>query len=102
VTLGAIALAFIPLFVAVDVVGLLPIYLGLTSGLSAVERKPVAVEATLTAGAVGLAFLLLGDAILRLLALRLREGLEPPARRDRRDADPAGHPAAVDLARGGR
>ena len=64
-----LALAFLPLFVAVDVVGLLPIYLGWTASLSEVERRPVALEATLTATVVGVSFLLAGDAILTVLGV---------------------------------
>ena len=64
-----LALAFLPLFVAVDVVGLLPIYLGWTASLSEVERRPVALEATLTATVVGVSFLLAGDAILTVLGI---------------------------------
>lgn len=62
-------LVFIPLFVALDVIGVLPIYLAFTSGLAAVERAQVVLEATLTAGAIGLGFLFVGDAILRFLGV---------------------------------
>ncbi len=64
-----LARTFIPLFVAVDVVGVLPIYLALTAGLAREERRVVVVEAALTAGAVGLAFLFLGDAVLAMLGV---------------------------------
>lgn len=62
-------LAFIPLFVAVDVVGLLPIYLGTSSGIDEPERRNLVLEATLTAAAVGTGFLLVGDAILHFLGV---------------------------------
>ncbi len=62
-------LAFIPLFVAVDVVGLLPIYLAVTGGLAERDRRRVVVEATLTAAAIGVAFVLVGDAVLRVLGV---------------------------------
>jgi multiple antibiotic resistance protein len=65
--LAGFAQAFVPLFVAVDPVGILPIYLGLTARLGHAERRPVAREAALTAAAVGIAFLLAGDAVLALL-----------------------------------
>jgi small neutral amino acid transporter SnatA (MarC family) len=47
-------LAFIPLFVAIDVVALVPIYLGIGTDLPEHERRRLVLEATLTAGAVGL------------------------------------------------
>jgi multiple antibiotic resistance protein len=65
----AFGLAFIPLFVAMDVVGLLPVYLGLATGMSELERRRVALEATLTAAGVGVGFLVLGDMILHVLGI---------------------------------
>lgn len=62
-------LAFIPLFVAVDVVGLVPIYLGISSGIDDPERRQLVLEATLTAAAVGTGFLVMGDAILSFLGV---------------------------------
>jgi small neutral amino acid transporter SnatA (MarC family) len=38
-------LAFIPLFVAVDVVGLMPIYLGISGGIDEPERQQLVLEA---------------------------------------------------------
>ena len=62
-------LAFIPLFVAVDVVALVPIYLGIGMPLDEAARRRLVVEATLTAAAVGLGFLLIGDAVLYFLGV---------------------------------
>ena len=62
-------LAFIPLFVAVDVVGVVPIYLGIGMPLEESARRRLVLEATLTGAAVGLGFLLVGDAILYLLGV---------------------------------
>jgi len=62
-------LAFIPLFVAVDIVGLVPIYLGITSGLDEPARRRLVLEATLTAAGIGLGFLLVGDAVLNFLGV---------------------------------
>ena len=65
----AFFLAFVPLFVAIDIVGLLPIYLGATTNLREVERRSIVVDATLTGGIVGLGFVLLGDAVLQFLGV---------------------------------
>jgi multiple antibiotic resistance protein len=69
VDLHALLLTFIPLFVAIDVVGLLPMFLGITSGLDANERRYVTTEATFTAAAIGVAFLFVGDAVLTVLGV---------------------------------
>jgi hypothetical protein len=45
--------AFIPLFVAVDVVALVPIYLEIGMPLDEAARRRLVLEATLTAAAVG-------------------------------------------------
>lgn len=62
-------LAFVALFVAVDVVGVLPVYLGLTAGAGAEERRRLPWQSTLTATAVGLGFLLVGEPIFRVLGV---------------------------------
>jgi multiple antibiotic resistance protein len=51
-------LAFVALFVAVDVLGVIPLYLSLTAGLSAEERGRLPRQSAVTATAVGLGFLL--------------------------------------------
>jgi len=63
------ALAFVALFVAVDILGVIPLYLSLTGGLSADERRRLPRQSTLTATAVGLGFLLVGDAVFRVLGI---------------------------------
>lgn len=60
---------FIPLFVAVDVVGVVLIYLGIGMPLDEAARRRLVAEATITAAAVGLGFLLVGDAVLYLLGV---------------------------------
>ena len=62
-------LAFIPLFVAVDAVGVVPIFLGLADGIDESARRQLVADATLAAGAVGLGFIFLGDAVLQFLGV---------------------------------
>ena len=62
-------LAFVALFVAVDILGILPLYLSLTAGLGGEERKRLPWQSTLTATAVGVGFLLVGDPIFRVLGV---------------------------------
>lgn len=62
-------MAFIPLFVAIDVPGLVPLFLSLTAGMTLKAKRQLIVEATLTAGAVALVFLVLGKVIFRFLGI---------------------------------
>ena len=61
--------AFLPLFVAVDVVGVLPVYLGFVAALDEPARRRIVLDATLTAAGVGGGFLFLGDAILAVVGV---------------------------------
>lgn len=61
--------AFIPLFVAVDPIGLAAIFLGLGQGVPALQRQHIARQATLTGGAVALIFLFLGANIFSALGI---------------------------------
>src|SRR5262245_2533324 len=64
---------FIPLFVAVDVVALVLVYLGIGFSLDEAGRRRLVLEATLTAAAVGVGFLLAGDVILELLGVSVED-----------------------------
>jgi multiple antibiotic resistance protein len=63
----SIVLAFIPLFVAVDPLGMLPVFLSLTGGMDGAGRRTVARQAVLTALLVSLGFLVAGKFIFRVL-----------------------------------
>jgi len=67
--LRTLLLTFIPLFVAVDVVAVVLVYLGIGMALDEATRRRLVLEATLTAAAVGLGFLLVGDAVLYFLGV---------------------------------
>ena len=62
-------MAFIPLFVAIDVPGLVPLFISLTTGMTLKVKRRLIVEATLTAGAVALVFLVLGKLIFKFLGI---------------------------------
>ena len=66
-------LCFVPLFVAVDVVGTLPLYVALTSALDDLQRRRVLVQSLLTATAVALGFLVAGQALLRFLGITVAD-----------------------------
>ncbi len=64
-----VLLAFVALFVSVDVFGLIPLYVNLTNKLPREVRNRLPLRATLTATAVGLGFLLIGDALFRIMGI---------------------------------
>jgi len=69
VVLARFLQAFIPLFVAIDPVGLAAIFLGLGQGVAMSERQRIARQATLTGGGVALLFLFLGANIFAALGI---------------------------------
>jgi multiple antibiotic resistance protein len=62
-------LAFVPLFIAIDALGLPPIIISLSEGMTVRERQKMVHVAILTALLVGLAFLFLGRLILTLMGI---------------------------------
>lgn len=68
-----ILLAWIPLFVAIDPVGLIPLFLGLTQGVELEERRRIANHATWTATIVAVAFMFLGKFIFRALGITVSD-----------------------------
>lgn len=64
-------LAFIPIFVAVDAVGVLPIYISLTQGLDNNEKLKILFQSMLTAGCVAIIFIFLGTNIFNLLGITI-------------------------------
>ncbi len=64
-------LCFVPLFVAVDAVGVLPLFLSLTEGLDTRALRAVVVQSVLTALIVAIAFLALGPTLLTFLGITI-------------------------------
>jgi multiple antibiotic resistance protein len=65
--------AFVPLFVAVDVVGIVPMYLGLTEGLDDAERARTLRSSLLVAAAVSVAFALVGKALFLFVGITITD-----------------------------
>lgn len=61
--------AFIPLFVAIDPIGLAAIFLGLGQNIAAERRQKIATQAVWTGGLVALGFLFLGKSIFAALGI---------------------------------
>ena len=62
-------LAFIPLFVAIDVFGVLPLFVGLTDGMEPRQKRRLTWEATLTAFGISLVFLVAGKLVFSFLGI---------------------------------
>ncbi|MBE0430785.1 MAG: MarC family protein [Dehalococcoidia bacterium] len=73
--LRELGLTFVPLFVAMDAVGNLPIFLSLTQGITPKHRGRAAHLATLTALGIGLGFVAIGKAIFLLLGIEVADFL---------------------------
>jgi multiple antibiotic resistance protein len=71
--LGVFLLAFIPLFVAIDVLGLLPIFVSMTEGMTPARRRRLISQATFTALGVGIGFLFTGKALFHFLGITVND-----------------------------
>lgn len=61
--------AFIPLFVALDPIGLAAIFIALSGGVPVAKKRRIARQAVVTGGLVALAFLFLGQGIFAALGI---------------------------------
>jgi multiple antibiotic resistance protein len=68
-----ILLSFIPLFVAVDAFGVLPIFVGLTEGLSEKEKNRIVIQSIWTASVVAVVFVLIGKLTFRFLGITIAD-----------------------------
>lgn len=68
-----ILLAFIPVFVAVDAFGVLPIFVGLTEGLDKKEKNRIVVRSIWTASIVAIAFVLAGKLLFKFLGITIAD-----------------------------
>ncbi len=64
-------LSFIPLFVAIDIFGVLPIYLDFVRDISSDEEKGIRRSSIITAFSVGIGFLLLGKWIFDIMGISI-------------------------------
>lgn len=66
-------LAFIPIFIAVDALGVLPIYLSITDGLTREEKNRIISQSILTAFCLATFFIFLGKAIFNFLGISIAD-----------------------------
>ncbi|MGR3464641.1 MarC family protein [Limimaricola sp.] len=69
IELATLVTAFTTLFVIVDPIGLAPLFVAMTAGMSDSQRRKIAARALLTSAGLMLLFLLLGDAVLRFIGI---------------------------------
>lgn len=66
-------ICFVPLFVAVDAVGVLPLFIDLTEGIDSPRIRRIILQSMITALIVALSFVVLGTAILKLLGITVAD-----------------------------
>ncbi len=71
--LSRFLLAFIPLFVAIDPIGLAAIFLGLGHHVDKRQRQKIADQATWTGGLVALGFLFLGQSVFKAVGISVSD-----------------------------
>lgn len=64
---------FIPLFVTIDPLGLVPLFLAVTDRMDAAQRRRATFEAVASALAICLAFMFLGNATFRFLGITVND-----------------------------
>jgi len=62
-------MAFVPIFVAVDAIGIVPIFLNLTEGLDRLQRRRIVLQSFVTALGVAVGFVFLGKAVFGLMGV---------------------------------
>lgn len=71
--MNKLILTFIPIFVAIDAVGIAPIYLALTEEMGHQEKKRVVLTSLVTAMLVSLSFIFIGKALLDILGVTVAD-----------------------------
>ncbi len=66
-------MTFIPLFVAFDAIGVLPIYMSLTEGMETAFRKKILSESIITASVLTILFLFVGKGIFIILGITISD-----------------------------
>jgi multiple antibiotic resistance protein len=69
--LNDILLAFIPMFFAMDALGILPLFVGMTGGLSSAEKKRIIAHSLVTATALAVGFIFLGKVVFNVLGISM-------------------------------
>ena len=65
--------AFVPIFFAVDAIGVLPLFIGLTEGIEPADRRRVIRQSLITAFLVAVGFVVLGKSVFRLMGIQISD-----------------------------
>lgn len=68
---AALITAFTTLFVIIDPIGLVPVFLTVTQGMSRTHRRRIAARACFTGAAILLAFAIFGEALLGIIGITM-------------------------------
>lgn len=71
--LEKLLLAFIPLFVAVDPIGVVPLFWGISQGIEPVRKRRIVNQATWTAAIIAVGFVFLGRWIFHALGITVAD-----------------------------
>lgn len=66
-------LSFIPIFIAMDAVGVLPIFIGFTEHLTEHDKRKIVLQSIITAFLIGIVFLFLGRWIFKILGVMVAD-----------------------------
>ncbi len=66
-------LAFIPIFVAVDAIGLLPIFVSLTAGTDVKTKNKIIFQSVVTAACLAVGFIIAGRAVFKFLGITIAD-----------------------------
>ncbi|BCB97132.1 UPF0056 inner membrane protein [Dissulfurispira thermophila] len=70
---NAFLLSIIPIMVAIDAPGVLPLYISLTEGMSKKERDIIARQSVFTAFLITIGFVFLGNAVFNALSIKVED-----------------------------
>lgn len=66
-------LTFIPLFVAVDAIGNIPLFVSLVEGVSKKQKEKIIIDSVVTAAVMAILFMFLGKIVLSLLGISISD-----------------------------
>ena len=66
-------LAFIPIFVAVDAIGNIPLFVSLVEGISKKQKQKIIIDSLITATLVAILFMFIGKGILRFIGITISD-----------------------------
>jgi multiple antibiotic resistance protein len=66
-------LSFIPIFVAINILGILPIFLSLTAEMNTAEKKKNIIESVITATSIAIIFMLIGKLIFLIMGITVAD-----------------------------